>query len=178
MTPDPRTTRRPRAVTLASTTTAAALLAATTVSACTHDSSASAPEPEVTTASSAPTTAPGRTGASSIRLTLDGTTVDATLNDSATARDFASHLPLTLRLTDFNQAEKTGDLPSRLSTAGASEGADPRVGDIAYYAPWGTLATYYHDAPYAAGLVIIGHMTYDGAERLRTADEITIRPAA
>lgn len=60
-----------------------------------------------------------------IRLAIDGTPVDATLNDSAAARDFAAQLPLTLNLTDFHQAEKIADLPRRLSTSGAPDGAAP-----------------------------------------------------
>lgn len=112
-----------------------------------------------------------------IRLTLNGHRVDATLNDSATARDFAAQLPLTLSLRDFNEAEKVADLPRKLSTSGAPEGADPEVGDLAYYAPWNQLAAYYRDAPYAAGLVPLGRMADGGVEQLATADEITIEVA-
>ncbi|MFD9390681.1 cyclophilin-like fold protein [Streptomyces sp. NPDC060000] len=112
-----------------------------------------------------------------IRLTLNGHRIAATLNDSAAARDFAAQLPLTLSLRDFNQVEKTAGLPRKLSTSGAPEGADPKAGDLAYYAPWGTLATYYRDAPYAAGLVPLGRMADGGAEQLATADEITIEAA-
>jgi hypothetical protein len=109
-----------------------------------------------------------------IRLTLNGRRVAATLNDSATARDFAAQLPLTLSLRDFHQAEKIADLPRKLSISGAPEGADPAVGDLAYYAPWNQLAIYYRDAPYATGLVVLGHMADGGTEQLATADEITI----
>ncbi|WP_326663266.1 cyclophilin-like fold protein [Streptomyces canus] len=112
-----------------------------------------------------------------IRLTLNGHRIAATLNDSATARDFAAQLPLTLSLRDFHQAEKIADLPRKLSTSGAPEGADPEVGDLAYYAPWNQLATYYRDAPYAAGLVPLGRMAQGGVEQLATADEITIEAA-
>ncbi|MEV7892504.1 cyclophilin-like fold protein [Streptomyces sp. NPDC002817] len=45
----------------------------------------------------------------------------------------------TLPLRDFNQVEKVDDLPRELSTTGAPKGADPQVGDLAYYEPWGTL---------------------------------------
>jgi hypothetical protein len=112
-----------------------------------------------------------------IRLTLNGHRIDATLNDSATARDFAAQLPLTLSLRDFHQAEKIADLPRRLSTSGAPEGADPKAGDLAYYAPWNQLATYYRDAPYAVGLIPLGHMADGGTEQLATADEITVEAA-
>ncbi|MFG2802494.1 cyclophilin-like fold protein [Streptomyces pseudovenezuelae] len=157
---------------------AAALLLAMT--ACTGDSPPpSSPRPASPQASTAPvtTTPTGRTTAMNIRLTLDGHPVAATLNDSPTARDLAAQLPLTLSLRDLNQAEKIADLPRKLSTSGAPEGADPEVGDLAYYAPWNQLATYYRDAPYAAGLVIVGHMADGGAEQLATADEITIEAA-
>ncbi|WP_165430333.1 cyclophilin-like fold protein [Streptomyces sp. BK239] len=112
-----------------------------------------------------------------IRLTLNGQHVAATWNDSPTARDFAAQLPLTLSLRDFNQAEKIADLPRKLSTSGAPEGADPEVGDLAYYAPWNQLAAYYRGAPYAAGLIPLGHMADGGTEQLATADEITIEAA-
>ncbi|MDX2546473.1 cyclophilin-like fold protein [Streptomyces sp. WI04-05B] len=73
-----------------------------------------------------------------IRITIDGTPVDATLNDSAAARDFAAQLPLTLSLTDFHRNEKIADLPRPLSASGAPSGVHPRTGDLAYYAPWAT----------------------------------------
>ncbi|MER7406261.1 cyclophilin-like fold protein [Streptomyces sp. NPDC000070] len=158
---------------------AAALLLVMT--ACADDappsvSSSEPASPQASTARAA-TTPTGRTTAMNIRLTLDGHHVAATLNDSPTARDFAAQLPLTLSLRDLNQAEKIADLPRKLSTSGAPEGADPEVGDLAYYAPWNQLATYYRDAPYATGLVILGNMVDGGAERLATADEITIEAA-
>lgn len=109
-----------------------------------------------------------------IRLAIDGTPVDATLNDSAAARDFAAQLPLTLNLTDFHQAEKIADLPRRLSTSGAPDGAAPRAGDLAYYAPWGNLAVFYRGGSHATGLIIIGHMADSGIKQLSGADEVDV----
>ncbi|WP_369126869.1 cyclophilin-like fold protein [Amycolatopsis vastitatis] len=62
------------------------------------------------------------------------------MNDSAAARDFAALLPLTLNLSDFHQTERISDLPRPLSTAGAPRSAEPKAGDLAFYAPWGNLA--------------------------------------
>ncbi|MGW2387601.1 cyclophilin-like fold protein [Streptomyces sp. NPDC001658] len=169
---------------LARVAPAAALLLVTT--ACADDSppasstsAESVPGSASPQASTAPAATPptGRTTTMNIRLTLDGHPVDATLNDSPTARDLAAQLPMTLSLRDLNQAEKIADLPRKLSTSGAPEGADPEIGDLAYYAPWNQLATYYRDAPYATGLVILGHMADDGTEQLATAEEITIEAA-
>jgi hypothetical protein len=70
-----------------------------------------------------------------IRLDVDGTRITATLDNNATSRDFASLLPLTLTLDDYNGTEKISDLPKKLSTRGAPEGVGPVAGDLAYYAP-------------------------------------------
>ena len=91
-----------------------------------------------------------------IRMNFEGTVVTATLVDGEASRDFVSLLPLTLTLKDYASTEKISDLPKRLSTTGAPSGADPSVGDIAYYAPWGNLAVYYKDFGYSEGLVKLG----------------------
>lgn len=101
-----------------------------------------------------------------IRIEIEGTTLTATLNDTDAARDFASLLPLTITLEDYNATEKIADLPRKLSTTGAPPGSDPEVGDIAYYAPWGNLAIYYRDFAYSAGIVKLGRIDGD-VEALR-----------
>lgn len=63
--------------------------------------------------------------------------VTGTLEDSEAARDFASLLPLSLTLEDYAATEKISDLPKPLSTSSAPAGITPKVGDLAYYAPWG-----------------------------------------
>ncbi|MDQ0585674.1 cyclophilin-like fold protein [Streptomyces rishiriensis] len=111
-----------------------------------------------------------------IRISIDGTPVDATLNSSAAAQDFAAHLPLTLRLTDFHQNEKIADLPRRLSTSGAPSGVHPRTGDLAFYVPWGNLALYYRDGSPSPGtdLIILGHMPESATEPLAENDEVSV----
>ena len=93
-----------------------------------------------------------------IRITLPGSVLTATLEDSATARDFAALLPLKVPLKDYASTEKVADLPKKLSLDGAPAGIDPSVGDIAYYAPWGNLAIFYKDFGYSRGLVKIGRI--------------------
>src|SRR5215210_243968 len=107
----------------------------------------------------------GRVEGMKIRMNVEGEVVAATLDDNATSRDFVSLLPLTLTLKDYAETEKVSDLPKRLSTEGAPPGADPSVGDIAYYAPWGNLAVYYRDFRYSDGLVKLGRID-SGAEAL------------
>ncbi len=96
-----------------------------------------------------------------IKLVLEETTLLATLDDSAAARDFAALLPLELTLSDYSSTEKIADLPRRLSTQGAPDGFEPKVGDITYFAPWGNLALFYRDFHYSRGLIRLGHIEGD-----------------
>ncbi|UOK73286.1 cyclophilin-like fold protein [Ancylobacter polymorphus] len=97
-----------------------------------------------------------RTPTMKIRMTINGNTSVARLDDTPAAADFASLLPLTVTLSDYHSIEKISDLPKRLSHDGAPSGYEPEVGDVAYYAPWGNLAIFYRDFGYARGLVRLG----------------------
>lgn len=114
-----------------------------------------------------------------IRVTIDGRPVDATLNDNAVARDFASLLPLSLDLEDFQQTERIAYLPRKLDTSEAPDPAAPKAGDLTYYAPWGNLALFYRDGDSAsADLIVLGRVDARDTERLATAEHITIEAAS
>ena len=102
-----------------------------------------------------------------IRLKLEKQEISGTLADNATARHFASLLPLSLTLEDYAHTEKISDLPEKLTTADAPAGSTPVAGSIAYYAPWGNLALFYGPAPFAPGLVLMGTLD-SGVELLQT----------
>jgi hypothetical protein len=87
--------------------------------------------------------------------------VRSTLIENATARDFAALLPLVLVLEEYAQAELISDLPKKLTTEGSPSGSTPSAGDIAYYAPWGNLAIFYKDQPFAKGLIVLGSIDSD-----------------
>lgn len=91
-----------------------------------------------------------------IRLHVNGEIATASLLDNATARDFAALLPLSITLEDFAKVERVGDMPRKLTTAGAPVGMDPVAGDITYYAPLQHLAIFAGNNVYAKGLVRMG----------------------
>lgn len=113
-----------------------------------------------------------------ITVTVGAASMPATLEDNAAAKDFAKQLPLTGQASDFNSSEKIVDLPGKLSTEGSPAGYDPEPGDLAYYAPWGNLAIFYRDAPYAAGLVKLGRISGDTEILAAQRGNFTIRIAA
>ncbi|MGA5873873.1 cyclophilin-like fold protein [Streptomyces cinereoruber] len=108
--------------------------------------------------------------------TLDGRPVEAALNDSPAARDFADLLPLTLDLEDFHGTERVADLPHTLGTSGAPAPVASQAGGIAHYAPWGNPALFHQDGPApSADLLVLGHLDAD-ADRLGDATRITVEP--
>jgi hypothetical protein len=73
---------------------------------------------------------------------------------------------VTVQLEDYSKTEKISDLPKKLTREGASAGAEPSVGDIAYYAPWGNLALFYKNFRYSDGLILLQALTIPPAREL------------
>jgi hypothetical protein len=105
-----------------------------------------------------------------IQITIGDQSFAATLTDSPATRDLATQLPVTVEMTDHGGVEKTGPLPRPLSLEGQPEGADPDVGDVGYYAPGNDLVLYYGDQSYFPGIVVLGRMDGDAAERIADMD--------
>jgi hypothetical protein len=98
---------------------------------------------DATSATTASSKAAATTATSTkIRLRIGARTLTATVARNATARDFVSLLPLTLRMSDLFGREKAGPLPRALARGGR-----PRhtysVGDIIYWSPGPDVAVYY-----------------------------------
>ena len=105
-----------------------------------------------------------------IQITIGDQTFEATLTDTAAARDLIAQLPVTVDMIDHGGVEKTGPLPAPLSLEGQPEGADPDVGDLGYYAPGNDLVLYYGDQSYFPGIVILGRLDGDAAEQIAGMD--------
>jgi hypothetical protein len=96
--------------------------------------------------------------------------IQITIADSAAGRGLIAQLPLTIDMTDHGSVEKTGPLPSPLSTAGQPDGADPEVGDVGFYAPGNDLVLYYGDQSYYSGIVVLGRLDGEAAGRIADMD--------
>ncbi|WP_082533677.1 cyclophilin-like fold protein [Marmoricola sp. Leaf446] len=105
-----------------------------------------------------------------LEITIGDQQFTADLRDSAANRDLLAQLPVTLEMSDHGGVEKTGRLPSRLSLDGQPSGADPDVGDVGYYAPGNDLVLYYGDQSYYEGIVVLGRLQGDAAERIADMD--------
>ncbi|MFC9966778.1 cyclophilin-like fold protein [Nocardia ignorata] len=81
------------------------------------------------------------------------------LYDNATARDFASLLPLTLTVHELGGREKAATLPREL--ADGQGRAEYRAGQLGYWAPSHDLAVYYREDGFrvpSPGIVMIGEI--------------------
>jgi len=116
--------------------------------------------------------APSRTKEEGMRIeiTIKDQRFQATLDDSAATHDLLAQLPQTVQMRDHEGVEKTGPLRSALSLEGQPSGADPSVGDVGYYAPGNDFVLYYGDQSYYEGIVILGHLDGDAAERIAQMD--------
>ncbi len=108
-----------------------------------------------------------------IKLTFGENTMMATLYDNPSARDFASMLPLDLRIADFGSNEKIAYLPRKLTVEGHGPFDNERPYDLCYYMPWGNLAMFYADYRHP-GLIRLGRFD-QGYEALHIPGEFPLR---
>ena len=113
---------------------AASLIIATVTAGTSRAVNASTPNPKQTSSEKAQNM--------KIKINIGGKTLTAILADNATARDFASVLPLTVSMKDLFGREKYGDLPKALSENGPRNNRY-EVGEIAYWSPDRQFAIYY-----------------------------------
>jgi len=100
----------------------------------------------------------GTGGEFRVRITIDNTSIEATLADSDAARDFASLLPLSLSMNDLFRREKFAALPRAISNRGKRT-YDYPIGTIGYWPPGPDVAIFYrHDGERIPepGLIVIG----------------------
>ncbi|MCD2422172.1 hypothetical protein LQ567_05315 [Niabella pedocola] len=109
-----------------------------------------------------------------LKITIGGKTASAVLYDNPASRDFATLLPVTLELEDYNQTEKIATLSKKLSAKNAPDGFDPSAGDIAYYAPWGNICIFYKDFGYSSGLISLGKII-SGIEVFSVKGSVTVK---
>jgi hypothetical protein len=109
-----------------------------------------------------------------VRFLFDKHAVTATLYDNPSAREFASMLPLDLKIEDYSNNEKIAYLPRKLTEDGSGPFGNERPGDIGYYAPMGNVVLYHGAYRYSSGLVRLGRIE-GGIEPLLTRGTFPLR---
>ena len=100
--------------------------------------------------------------ATQITMTAGHTVITATLDDSATTRDFIKSLPLTMKMTRWGNREYYGKVASRLSDDAPKRNRFAS-GDVVYWVPGGSFAVFFNDTGNTslADLIVMGKVTSD-----------------
>lgn len=109
-----------------------------------------------------------------VRVVFGKQSFTATLEDNASAREFAAMLPLELTISDFGGNEKIAYLPRKLTELVRGPVPDARAGDLCYYVPWGNLAFFHGSYESTGDLVRLGRLD-DGVEPLLVRGEFPVR---
>ena len=98
-----------------------------------------------------------------VRVTdSQGTTLTLHLNGSPAAKDLCAQLPLDIAVENYSTNEKIFYPPKKLNTADTPM-AKPKVGMVAYYAPWDDVVLFY--APLNGGeLYELGYVEEDAGQ--------------
>ena len=93
-----------------------------------------------------------------LRLAFADQVFTATLEDTSSARDLLSMLPLDLTISDYSTNEKIAYLPRKLTEEGSGPFETEAPGDLCYYAPWGNLAMFHAPYHWSRGLIRLGRL--------------------
>ncbi|MGC5172741.1 cyclophilin-like fold protein [Microbacterium sp. DT81.1] len=107
----------------------------------------------------------------SITITVNGTTVRGTLQDSAATVSLLAQLPLELSFEDYGGQEKIATLPAPLAMDGMPPGGSAEPGTIGYYVPDQALVLYYDTVGYYNGIIPLGR--FDDVATVRDAPAFT-----
>lgn len=99
-----------------------------------------------------------------IIMKVDEKIYNVELLNTQAARDFYNLLPMKMKLTDYAGAEKVSEPGKKfdLDISDSPKASAGKPGDISLYAPWGNIAIFYNNGPYAQGLVKLGHIVEGG----------------
>ncbi len=96
-----------------------------------------------------------------IKFSFSNQIFTATLNNTPTALELVTLLPLNIQIEDYSTNEKIAHLPHKLTEEGSGPFGEEAPGDLCYYAPWGNLALFHAGYRYSSGLIRLGRL--DGA---------------
>lgn len=94
-----------------------------------------------------------------IEIIVGNEKAEGIIYDNNAGKSFAKLLPLTLKLSDYNNTEKIGKIGNKINTKGEPEAYEPYKTDIAYYKPFGNLCFFYKDFELSHLLYSIGKVT-------------------
>lgn len=94
-----------------------------------------------------------------IEIIIDSEKAEGIVYNNNAGKSFLELLPLTIKMSDYNNTEKIGKIGNAVNTKGEPASFDPDISDIAYYQPFGNLCFFYRDFGLSHSLYSIGRLT-------------------
>lgn len=94
-----------------------------------------------------------------IEITTGSEKAEGIIYDNNAGKSFLELLPITIKMSDYNNTEKIGKAGNKINIKGEPSSFDPDKSDIAYYQPFGNLCFFYRDFGLSYGLYSIGKIT-------------------
>ena len=95
-------------------------------------------------------------------VNVNGNEIVFELNDSQTAKELYSQLPLNIEVENYGGNEKIFYPPKKLKTDNTPLVKSASNGTLAYYAPWGDVVMFYGSFGSASGLYELGRAVQGG----------------
>ena len=109
----------------------------------------------------------GTAMAETIEMVIGDNVYPVELNDHDAARDLTARLPMTVTFENFGSTERIAYLKQPLTIGSAPTATDPKLGDLAYYIPWGNICVFVKDFRHSEDLVPMGKMSSEATEALK-----------
>ncbi len=94
-----------------------------------------------------------------IEIIIGSEKAEGIVYNNNAGKSFLELLPLTIKMSDYNNTEKIGKIGNAVNTKGEPASFDPDISDIAYYQPFGNLCFFYRDFGLSHSLYSIGRLT-------------------
>ena len=109
--------------------------------------------------------------AETIEMVVKDKVFTVELENHDAVRDFTSRLPLTVTFENFGSTERIAYLNPALKLGNAPTSTNPRVGDFAYYIPWGNICVFVKDFRHSPDLVPMGKMSMEAVNALKASGD-------
>ena len=103
---------------------------------------------------------------SRIKMIINNKEYFIKLISNESSKDLISLLPLEVEFEDYNNTEKIASLPKKLKLENNPGEYEVKIGDFAYYAPWGNLSIFYKEFHSSNSLQKLGEFE-NGIEDLK-----------
>ena len=107
--------------------------------------------------------------AETIEMVVKDKVFTVELENHDAVRDFTSRLPLTVTFENFGSTERIAYINPTLKLGNAPTSTNPRVGDFAYYIPWGNICLFIRDFRQSSDLVPMGKFSAEATDAIKNS---------